>query len=522
MSTILIATGETGCMKALGETRPVPMLPLIDRPFIQHVVEFLAGQGRKDLDIILSHLPQQIETLLGDGSRWGCTFRYHLVRNLSQVSRTVRTIMDEKDEPCLLVDATAIPQIELNQTDRNDIGKGPVFYCLESEKSRICDAACPWTGWAWLPQYAIRVFPVLDKWEDLYHWAHVRFRKRCSTIKTQTVLRMDTYSHMLAAHRQVLDKQFTGLMVTGTEVEEGIWLSRNVELHPYARIVKPVHIGQDCHIGKGVQIGPYAVIGRNCVLDERSTISDAVIFPNTYVGEALELKDVIADKSRLINERYSSEVTITDEFILSNIRENEVRKWLSGLFSRAFAVILLMLTFPLLLSTFLNLKRKRQGQVLYKSRVVKLPSEYDQALWKTYSLLSFTPFREKTGMEPERSDFPADPPTRGDIRSHFLLTVLPGLINVARGDLQVIGVNPRTKDELSSLHKDWAMAYLKSKAGLITESFINFGFHASADEVYSAEMIYCASFTRKKDLVILGRYFGRLLRELILQGSKKK
>jgi len=494
------------------------MLPLIDRPFIQHVVEFLAGQGRTDFDIILSHLPQQIETLLGDGSRWGCTVRYHLIRSISQAGRAVKTIMDEKDEPCLLIDATAIPQIDVRQIDEKDIGRGPVFYCIENGEGRSGDLACPWTGWAWFPQYAIRVFPVLGSWEDLYHWAHVRFQKRCSTITTRTVIRTDTYSHMLEAHRQILDKKFTGLLITGTEVEEGIWLSRNVEIHPYARIVKPVHIGQNCHIGKGVQIGPYAVIGRNCVLDERSSVSDAVIFPNTYAGESLELKNVIVDKNRLINERYSSEVTITDDFILSNISESQMRKWLSGFFSRAFAVFLLLLTFPLLLMIFLSRIMKRSGPVLHRSTMVKLPAEYDPALWKTYSLIGFAPFPEETGAETGGCDSPAGPPTPDNIRNHFLLTVLPGLFNVARGDLQVIGVKPRTKEELSALNQEWAMAYLRSKAGLITESFINFGFHASVDEVYSAEMLYCSSFTRRKDLLLLGRYFGLLLRKLILRG----
>jgi hypothetical protein len=254
------------------------------------------------------------------------------------------------------------------------------------------------------------------------------------------------------------------------------------------------------------------VIGRNCVLDDDSIASESVIFPDTYVGEALELNGVIVHKNRLINEQNGSEITITDNFILSDIKEKQVGKWLSGVFSRAFASIILAFALPLLPFIYLSLMSKHPDLVIRKKKVVKLPAEYDQNLWKTYTI-NHIEFLEGSDSGDEMADnIPTVP--QGNTRSHFLYKVLPGLVNVVLGNLQVIGVEPRSREEVLSLEPEWKLAYLKSKAGLITESYINFGPQASPDEVYSAEMLYSSSFTRKNDLVLLARYFNQLFREI--------
>ena len=72
MRAIVIATGEAPDMTGLSERYPAPMLPLVDRPFIQHVVEILVDQGVTVFDFVLSHQPEKIEEVLGDGTRWGC------------------------------------------------------------------------------------------------------------------------------------------------------------------------------------------------------------------------------------------------------------------------------------------------------------------------------------------------------------------------------------------------------------------------------------------------------------------
>jgi NDP-sugar pyrophosphorylase family protein len=512
MGTILIATGESGAMTMLNETVPAPMIPLVDRPFIQHVVEFLVGQGTTGFDVILSHLPQQIEKLLGDGSRWGCSFRYHLVRDPGQIQRVVRTIAHGHDGSYLLADATAIPQVDVSREPHGEAARqAPVLYCLEHGGSGPKDAAS-WTGWAWLPGDALQDLPALPRWGDLYPWVLDRYGGQCSLVTVPCTIRMDSYTNVLAANARVLDKGFPDLLMTGREVEDGVWLARNVVIQPGARITPPVYVGQNCRIGRGVHLGPYAAIGGNCVLDDNSSISNALVFPNTYVGESLELKDVIVERNRLINERFGSGTTITDEFILSSIREEQVKKWLSGVISRVFAALILALVLPFLPAVYLYLRARHPDIAIRRDNVVRLPAEFDPNLWKTYSLFSLDVPRDNPGQAAGPAG--SSPLVQGSAWRHFLCSFLPGLVNVIRGDLQVVGVQPRAEEEVMALEAEWRLAYLRSKAGLVTESYVNFGPRASSDEVYSAEMLYSTSFTRKKDMALLGRYFRRIIRDL--------
>src|SRR5581483_8135924 len=45
MRTLMIATGDAPAQDAAGERPPAFLLPLVDRPFLQHIVEYLADTG---------------------------------------------------------------------------------------------------------------------------------------------------------------------------------------------------------------------------------------------------------------------------------------------------------------------------------------------------------------------------------------------------------------------------------------------------------------------------------------------
>ena len=117
MIAVIIAPGLSPGMEPLNERYPTPLLPLVDRPFIQHVVEFLVEGGITRFEFVLSHLPEKIENFLGDGSRWGCTFKFHLERDPSHPYDILKTLhLGEDTGPILLAHADRLPQIDLDQT----------------------------------------------------------------------------------------------------------------------------------------------------------------------------------------------------------------------------------------------------------------------------------------------------------------------------------------------------------------------------------------------------------------------
>jgi lipopolysaccharide/colanic/teichoic acid biosynthesis glycosyltransferase len=85
------------------------------------------------------------------------------------------------------------------------------------------------------------------------------------------------------------------------------------------------------------------------------------------------------------------------------------------------------------------------------------------------------------------------------------------MINVVRGELRLVGVQPRSREEIKTLTSDWQALYLQSKAGVVTEAFVVYGLNPTGDELYSAEAFYAVTAGMRHDLKLLSRYFLRVL-----------
>lgn len=503
MIAVIIAPGLSPGMEPLNERYPTPLLPLVDRPFIQHVVEFIVEGGITRFEFVLSHLPEKIERFLGDGSRWGCTFRFHLARDPSHPYDILKAFrLGEDTGPLLLAHADRLPQVDLEQTrPANPIEEPVMFFSppirrIDPSAEKGLDTR-PWTGWAWAPVGILKNLPKgLDEGALESHLASTG-QGKSSSVEASISLSVRSYDDLLASQAAVLGKKFKGLFLGGKEADEGIWLSRNLTLHPTATLDPPVYIGENCRIGKETSLGPNAVIGKDCVLDSGCTVTGSLIFPGSYVGEGLELDEVLVDKNRLINVKFGAAVSISESFILGGLSKTHLGQWFAGIFSRFAAACVLLVLWPFLLATALVLRVGRRGPVLFKKEAVRLPIQTDETLWRTFGCLSFVPDHKKRGKE-------------GAIR-HFFLRFLPGLVNIIKGELRFVGVKPRTRDEIKALPKDWQALYLNTKSGVITEAFINYGAFPTEDELYTSEVFYSVSAGIGHDFKLLSGYLGRLL-----------
>src|ERR1700722_10228444 len=132
MKALIIATGDRLAPEYAGEGLPGFLLPLIDRPFLQHIVEFLPEAGIVDtIDIVLSHVPEKVEALLGDGTRWGVPIRYSLARDPARPYAALSRL--DGVEPVLLVHADCLPQVALKDSVASP---QPVAFCADGK----------WTG----------------------------------------------------------------------------------------------------------------------------------------------------------------------------------------------------------------------------------------------------------------------------------------------------------------------------------------------------------------------------------------
>jgi mannose-1-phosphate guanylyltransferase len=76
MQALILVGGEGTRLRPLTSTMPKPVVPLVDRPFIGYMLEWLAGHGVDDVIVSCGFMADSIRTVLGDGSEWGVKLRF--------------------------------------------------------------------------------------------------------------------------------------------------------------------------------------------------------------------------------------------------------------------------------------------------------------------------------------------------------------------------------------------------------------------------------------------------------------
>jgi mannose-1-phosphate guanylyltransferase len=67
---VILVGGEGTRLRPLTSTVPKPVVPLVDRPFISFMLEWLRGHGVDDVIMSCGFLADGVRNVLGDGSGW--------------------------------------------------------------------------------------------------------------------------------------------------------------------------------------------------------------------------------------------------------------------------------------------------------------------------------------------------------------------------------------------------------------------------------------------------------------------
>lgn len=441
MRAILIATGYHKALEPLVSYRPSPLLNIADKPIIFHIIELLVQKGVKHFDLILHHLPEQIEEILGDGKRWGIEITHHLIKNENQTYALIKTLSKQwKEKSIILGLGDALPKLpEL---------KGITSNSFVNQKEQ-------WTGWGVFTKDSLMNFN-----SDLSP-IQTNKNKVLPFISAQSLPALKESNILL-----MKEKASTHLFpTTAVNVEPGIWISRAVVIEPGAEIISPIFIGENSHIKSNATIGPNTVIENHSIIDSGSSIKNSLVCQNSYIGENLEINQCIIDRNALINLDLNTTIHIKDAFILSETTPPSFYQYLKNFLERAFALLLFFPLSPIYLLMSLLYPQK-------KKNYVKLPGDNETISLKTFENTTYF--------------------------SH-----LPLLISIIKGDLHFVGVAPRSKKEVDALFPDWRSLYLSSKIGWITLTEVQHGKTPSVDELYATETYYSAQMSSWNDLKIL-------------------
>ena len=319
-----MAGGEGTRLRPLTSNAPKPMIPVTNRPMMEHVVGLLRQHGFDEIVVTVAFMANAIRTYFGDGSEFGVRMVYATEETPLGTAGSVRNAMDELDERFLVISGDVLTDIDLTSVvkvheERGAMASialkamenplefgivitsedgsierflekptwGQVFsdtintgiYVLEPEIFDYIPAGRP-------VDFSEEVFPaLLAEGKPLFghtvegYW--------------EDVGALDAY---LAAHRDVLDAKVS-LDVPGFPLGEGVWLGEGAEVHPSAKIVGPAVIGDYTVVEAGAHLGEYTVLGSNVWVGPDAYLERAIVHDNTYLGGGVRLRGAVVGRS---------------------------------------------------------------------------------------------------------------------------------------------------------------------------------------------------------------------------------
>ena len=76
MKAVVMAGGEGTRLRPLTSNQPKPMVPIVGKPCMEHIVELLKAHGFEDIIVTVAFLPQAIRSYFGNGESIGANIEY--------------------------------------------------------------------------------------------------------------------------------------------------------------------------------------------------------------------------------------------------------------------------------------------------------------------------------------------------------------------------------------------------------------------------------------------------------------
>lgn len=322
MKAVVMAGGEGSRLRPLTLERPKPMLPVVNRPVLGHILYLLKQHGITDVVITLQYLAAQIQDYYGDGKISGMNIEYVIEESPLGTAGSVKNAQSRlrPDEPFLVISGDALTDFNLSDLVRHHLGcralltlalyhvpdpleygvinvheDGRVAQFLEKPKWGAVTSDTVNTGIYVVDPDVLRRIPT-DRSVD---WSQHIFPQMLAQGEALHAYIADGYwcdigtlGEYQRANADLLNGALN-LGPLGEHVGGGIWTGGPVEIAPDAQLFGPVYLGEEVQIKSGVEVHGPAVIRDFTVLDNRSRVHRSIIWRNCYIGEGAELRGAV-------------------------------------------------------------------------------------------------------------------------------------------------------------------------------------------------------------------------------------
>ncbi|MCX5788635.1 MAG: NDP-sugar synthase, partial [Elusimicrobia bacterium] len=344
LKAMVLAAGAGTRLRPLTYETPKPMVPILNRPVVHHVLDNLVRHGVNDVVMNLYSQPEQLRGYCGNGAQWALNIHYSHEKRLMGTAGAIKRV-----EPLLSggpfvvmsgdglsdVDITALyafhrqkrsmatmavkavdSRFDYGVTLADGAGRitgflekpswGDVFsnkvntgiYLFEPEVFRYIPAGRSYDFgkdlWPKLLKLKKRIFA----WEWKGYWCDV-----------------GNLSEYRRAQMDGLDGK-VGVNIPGRQVRKGVWIDDACKIHPDAKLVAPCVIGKGSVIEGGAVIGPYTVVGERSRISPKAVLKNCILFRNVFVARNVHLSNCVIGDDGHIDE----DITVYDAAVL-NVRQ---------------------------------------------------------------------------------------------------------------------------------------------------------------------------------------------------------
>ena len=113
MQALILAGGEGTRLRPLTSTVPKPVVPLVDRPFIAFMLDWLRSHGVDDVVMSCGHLADGVRDVLGDGASVGVRLRYLEEPRPLGTGGALKFAEDLLDERFLMLNGDTLTDLDL-------------------------------------------------------------------------------------------------------------------------------------------------------------------------------------------------------------------------------------------------------------------------------------------------------------------------------------------------------------------------------------------------------------------------
>ncbi len=320
MKAVLLAAREGIRMHPLTYTRPKVMLPVANKPIIEHLLLETKEAGITEFLFVVGYYGETVRNYFGNGEKWGVTIEYITQRQQLGTASAVKRAECRVDDRFLVINGDIVAKAkdiqQLISADRitlilaevnnpSDLGvvevEGKKIKQIH-EKERKPSSRLANTGLYLLtsdifpaiaacPMSSRGEYDLTDALQCLIDSGHqLRF------YTTNYWLDIDYPWNLLEANEFLISKLKTKNLA---EIEDNVTIKGKVSIGKGTQIKAgsyiegPVAIGEKCIIGPSCYLRPGTAIGNNCQIGGTVEIKNSIIMNNTQVSNHAFIGDSI-------------------------------------------------------------------------------------------------------------------------------------------------------------------------------------------------------------------------------------